>query len=76
MHKFNQLAAFALAFLAATSAWAQQGNARGPMGESPYNIIPLWHQPFAERGFAFECNSGLIAECPARSFIAQRGNEV
>ena len=49
MHKFNQLAAIVLAFLAATTAWAQQGNARCPIGESPYNIISLWHQPFAER---------------------------
>jgi hypothetical protein len=45
MHKFNQLAVLVLAILAATTAWAQQGNARGPIGESPYNIISLGISP-------------------------------
>jgi WD40 repeat protein len=76
MHKFNQLAVFLLAFLAAGATVAQQGNARGPIGESPYDVISGWHQPFAERGFAFGGNSGIFAESPDRIFIGQRGETV
>ncbi|HJO11767.1 MAG: hypothetical protein QGG67_03695 [Gammaproteobacteria bacterium] len=52
------------------------GNARGPIGESPYNVISGWHDPFAEPGFAFGGNSGVFAESPDRIFIAQRGETV
>lgn len=60
----------------ATPALAQEGNARGPIGESPYELQPLWHQPFQERGFAFGGNSGVWAESPDRIIVAQRGETV
>lgn len=50
-----------------------QGNARGPIGSSPYDIVSGWHDPFAEHGFAFGGNSGIFAESPDRIFIGQRG---
>ena len=62
--------------MAAAPALAQQGNARGPIGESPYDIISGWHQPFQERGFAFGGNSGVWAESPDRIIIAQRGETI
>ena len=52
---------------------AQQNNARGPIGPSPYDVIEGWHQPFAKQGFAFGGNSGVFAESPDRIIIAQRG---
>ena len=76
MHKFKQLAAFSLAMLASATGVAQQGNARGPIGETPYNIVSGWHQPFAENGYSFGGNSGVFAESPDRIFIAQRGETV
>ena len=42
MFKLNRLALFALAFFVSSPAFSQQGNARGPIGESPYNIVSLW----------------------------------
>ena len=30
---------------------AQQGNARGTIGESPYNVVRGWAKPFQDRGF-------------------------
>jgi len=62
--------------LFSTSLQAQEGNARGPIGESPYDIVSLWHDPFAEPGFAFGGNSGVWAESPDRIIIAQRGETV
>lgn len=56
-----------------TQVVAQQGNARGPIGESPYNVVRDWHKPFAKQGFAFGGNSGLFAESPDRIIVAQRG---
>lgn len=50
-----------------------QGNARGPMGPSPYDVVRAWHKPFAKQGFAFGGNSGLYAESPDRIFVLQRG---
>ncbi|NQV68971.1 MAG: hypothetical protein HQ498_02985 [Pseudohongiella sp.] len=76
MHKLNQLVAVALAVLASTAAFSQQGNARGPIGESPYNIISGWHVPFAGPGFSFGGNSGIWAESADRIIIAQRGETV
>ena len=61
-------------FAAAQSA--PQGNARGPIGPSPYTIESLWHKPFAEPGFAFGGNSGVWAESPDRIIVAQRGETV
>ncbi len=58
----------------ATPVQAQgQGNARGPIGPSPYDVVTGWHQPFAAHGFAFGGNSGVWAESPDRIIIAQRG---
>ena len=45
----------------------------GPVGDSPYNVVSSWHQPFAAAGFAFGGNSGIWAESPDRIIIAQRG---
>ena len=50
-----------------------QGNARGPIGPSPYDVVRAWHKPFAKQGFAFGGNSGLYAESPDRIFVLQRG---
>ncbi len=62
--------------VAASSAAAQQGNARGRIGESPYNVISGWHEPFQEEGFGFGGNSGLWAESEDRIIVAQRGETV
>ena len=69
----NQFPAMLCAMALATPALAQQGNARGPIGESPYDIVSGWHKPFQEPGFAFGGNSGVWAESPDRIIIAQRG---
>ena len=68
----------AVSLVAASAATAQQapeGNARGPIGPSPYDIQSLWHKPFAEPGFAFGGNSGVWAESPialsSRSVVRQ-----
>lgn len=45
----------------------------GPVGPSPYDILPAWHKPFAEPGFAFGGNSGVQAESPDRLLVAMRG---
>ncbi|MBT8145899.1 MAG: hypothetical protein KJN90_03550, partial [Gammaproteobacteria bacterium] len=55
---------------------AQPGNAREPIGPSPYEVVSLWHKPFAEEGFAFGGASGVYAESPDRIFLAQRGETV
>jgi hypothetical protein len=55
---------------------AQTGNAREPIGPSPYEIVSLWHQPFAEEGFAFGGASGVYAASPDRIVLAQRGETV
>jgi hypothetical protein len=47
--------------------------AAGPTGPSPYDVVPAWHKPFAEPGYAFGGNSGVFAESPERIFIAMRG---
>lgn len=67
--------ALALGFLFLGSQVAAQapGNARGPIGPSPYDVVRGWHKPFAKQGFAFGGNSGLFAESPDRIFVLQRG---
>jgi len=62
--------------LVLTSPVLAQGNARGPIGPSPYEVISGWHQPFQEHGYAFGGNSGIWAESPERIIIAQRGETV
>ncbi len=57
----------------AGSALAQQGNARGTIGESPYEVVRYWADVFQEDGFAFGGNSGVWAESEDRIIIAQRG---
>lgn len=62
------------AFIASGPGYSQnQGNARGPIGPSPYDVVRGWHKPFAKQGFAFGGNSGLFAESPDRIFVLQRG---
>jgi WD40 repeat protein len=71
------LIVFLLATLLAGPAFSQRtGNAQEPIGESPYDVVSLWHEPFAERGFAFGGNSGIWAESADRIIIAQRGETV
>ncbi|MEQ8408306.1 MAG: hypothetical protein RKH07_08530 [Gammaproteobacteria bacterium] len=60
--------------LGASLSWSQ--NARGPIGESPYDVIPLWADVFQEDGFAFGGNSGIWAESADRIIIAQRGETI
>jgi len=70
-----------LALIAVTAAaptaelQAQQadGNARGPIGPSPYQVVREWHRPFQMPGFAFGGNSGVFAESPERIFVLMRG---
>jgi hypothetical protein len=59
----------------ALPAVAQEGNgnARGPIGPSPYDIVRYWHKPFQRPGFAFGGNSGVFAESPDRIFVLMRG---
>ena len=77
MRYLKSLSVLLVSILVAGQAFSQpQGNARGPIGESPYNIISLWHDPFAEEGFAFGGNSGVFAESPDRIIIGQRGETV
>ena len=40
---------------------------------SPYNVVEGWLKPFADAGFAFGGNSGVVAESPDRILIIQRG---
>jgi hypothetical protein len=61
------------AALSFSPAIAQNEVILGPVGPSPYDIIPAWHKPFQEPGFAFGGNSGVFAESPDRILIAMRG---
>ncbi len=69
------LAAAGAVGLAAQSLPALAANevVLGPVGPSPYDIIPAWHKPFAQAGYAFGGNSGVQAESPDRILIAMRG---
>ena len=69
----NLIAVLLLSALVAPIQAQDQGNARGPIGPSPYNVLTGWHTPFAGPGFAFGGNSGVFAESPNRIIIAQRG---
>lgn len=73
MFKFIRLVILASVFLVSSSAFTQQGNARGPIGASPYDVVSLWADPFANAGYAFGGNSGVLAESADRIIIAQRG---
>ncbi len=64
---------FATTIVSSLGFAQDQGNARGPMGPSPYDVVRAWHKPFAKQGFAFGGNSGLYAESPDRIFVLQRG---
>lgn len=61
------------AALPISSALAQNEVILGPVGPSPYDIIPAWHKPFQEPGYAFGGNSGVFAESPDRILVAMRG---
>lgn len=76
MSRINCLLLTLSMLVAAPALSQQQGNARGPIGPSPYDVVSLWHQPFAEDGYAFGGSSGVFAESADRIFIAQRGETV
>jgi hypothetical protein len=57
----------------ATASQTSRAVISGPVGPSPYNVVSLWQQPFAEPGFAFGGNSGVFAESADRILIAMRG---
>ena len=40
----------------------ETGNARGPIVDSPYEIVSGWLEPFQEDGYAFGGNSAIWAE--------------
>ena len=63
----------AIALVPALFAQQPKAEISGPTGPSPYTIVRGWHQPFAEKGYAFGGNSGVFAESPDRIFVAQRG---
>ncbi|MBL4819466.1 MAG: hypothetical protein JKY98_00550 [Gammaproteobacteria bacterium] len=69
------LVVFSLTALFTGTAFAQ-GSDETRVGESPYDIVSLWHDPFAEEGFSFGGNSGIFAESPDRIFIGQRGETI
>ncbi len=56
-----------------TASAQEYGFARGEIGESPYNVVSGWLEPFQEEGFAFGGNSAIWAETPDRIIINQRG---
>lgn len=78
MRSTRQLAALAgtLLLLSQQGLPQPQGNARGPIGPSPYEVNRYWHEPFQKHGYAFGGNSGIWAESPDRIIIAQRGETV
>jgi len=77
MRLTKSLIVFFLTTLLAGPAFSQRtGTAQEPIGESPYDVVSLWLEPFAERGFAFGGNSGIWAESADRIIIAQRGETV
>ena len=61
-HKTKILGALLTLALFSGQSNAQPGNAREPIGPSPYEVVSLWHKPFAEEGFAFGGASGVYAE--------------
>ncbi len=61
------------AAMSISTATAQNEVILGPVGPSPYDIIPAWHKPFQEPGYAFGGNSGVFAESPDRILVAMRG---
>ncbi|MCB1670785.1 MAG: 6-bladed beta-propeller [Gammaproteobacteria bacterium] len=70
------LAGLLLPALLGNQVQAQEGNAREPIGPSPYEVVSLWHKPFAEEGYAFGGASGVWAESADRIILAQRGETV
>ena len=54
----------------------ETGNARGLIGESPYEVVSGWLKPFQEDGYAFGGNSAIWAETPDRILINQRGETI
>ena len=67
------LIAFSLFTLPAVEVFGQEtGNARGPIVDSPYEIVSGWLEPFQEDGYAFGGNSAIWAETSDRIIINQR----
>ena len=56
-----------------TSLLAQDPMDIGKVGESPYEVVTYWAEPFAEKGFAFGGASGVLSDHPGRLIVSQRG---
>ena len=56
-----------------TSLLAQDAIDIGKVGESPYEVVTYWAEPFAEKGFAFGGASGVLSDHPGRLIVSQRG---
>ncbi len=52
---------------------AQEESDIGDVGESPYEVVRYWAEPFAKKGFAFGGASGVLADSPDRLIVSQRG---
>ena len=57
-----RVTALILSLTLANQTLAQQGNARGRIGESPYNVVSGWAEPFQEPGFADNGSQGNSAQ--------------
>ena len=52
---------------------AQDERDIGEVGDSPYEVVTYWAEPFAEKGFAFGGASGVLSDHPGRLIVSQRG---
>jgi hypothetical protein len=52
---------------------AQDESGIGEVGDSPYEVVTYWAEPFAEKGFAFGGASGVLSDHPGRLIVSQRG---
>ena len=70
------IAVFLLTLPAVELFGQETGNARGPIVDSPYEIVSGWLEPFQEDGYAFGGNSAIWAETSDRIIINQRGETI
>jgi len=71
-----RFAPFALSvtlILLSTPSLTQEAMEIGEVGESPYEVVTYWAEPFAEKGFAFGGASGVLSDHPGRLIVSQRG---
>ena len=66
------VSALTLSMLSAHSI-AQDERDIGEVGDSPYEVVTYWAEPFAEKGFAFGGASGVLSDHPGRLIVSQRG---